>query len=1372
MVEKVRCPYCNLQVEPGTIKCPSCGYILEIAEKKEEPKKEIRDPWKEMEELYKKYGKKEKKIDPETVKAWEALEEIARQKAREKAKRTESQKPGAVQPSEVRRWETLEKEMKKTPPEHQVVPEPQRPQASPGGMKEKMKTNGLSTKSYDRKKRFQIEKKVQKKLFFIPLIFSIILVISTILFLHNILTEKKTRIKIDGNFDDWNLVDRFNFYEQMGGVNPNINITSAALFEDKNTVFIYIRVEGNALYGNNINRTDEFFLFFDTDRTSSTGYLVNGIGAEYMVRITGISNRVLSTGVYAYTGTTMGQQHNWNSWQYIGSCASAVHGSEIEVGVSKTKIDYMNAPVHIVANSFTGNTDEISYPLVSGNALLVTEVYELPAIVSQGEVKVETAILKVIGKPEIGKILVKESSSLITGCIEYRGKRYILKYEDNLLQANLGISFADGDHFSIYANPSSIAPGNLFGLTVDSIEVNNGYFWKKSTGTNNRSYVQSPPPSVKIDGAFGEWAPGGFTYDYDDTHNPSIDLRQTGKNVSALDEVFFYIQMAGNAFAGRAVPEHTPDYSGIAVEADSDRDTIPDSLDPLPFDFNNDGILDANTNNDVDGDGIRDYPYGNDYHLNTTIPDDQRFPQEFRGKFISVYIGPVSQPGTVLEGVDYVRVYVDTDGNPATGFGICAGNGAELLLEITGRACEITGATSYEWHGKWTKAGNFPAEQFGKQIEFGGVKLPNPAVAKYYMIATDWLGETDATEMRAGMRAEREESISAFDTNTRVNANTTGWQIWPDLAYSSDGTIYAVWESNETGYYAIYLSKSYDGGLTWANAVKLPASDNGSRPAIAVYGSGAGAVVHVVFEGSALGGGGVYPDLYYSRSTDGGETFTTVVLDSNYYSEDPDICVDALGYVYIVYTNWFLSFDADVKFRVSTDMGQSFGSAVSIASTGYNEYLPAVAVQGSGASSVLHVEYTYEHYNESGNQRYDTDVIYRKVTNAGSSPTVGSPVTVAGTANYSEYCISNSVAVDSTGNIHLVYTYNYTYYDYDVWYGRSTDGGGTFTTVNIASTRTYDEYQPRIALDDANNPHIVWQDNRSGNYDIWYTNSSNNGQSFLPYANHIKVNRDATTQSQACATVLFVNAQNARKELCIAWADRRSGDYDIYIANGTNRVYLSVNSPYGTPSGTGWYNAGTTAMASVQGIVYDSATVRHVCTGFAGTGSAPSSGTTNLTSFAIYKPSSVTFTWRNQYYCQISFTGTDAQHTVNGSYVENATLRSIAGLTGGWAGWCDENSLLYFHYVTSPQQNYTTDTHSWIVTGPITAVIHYSSPAGEIFNLEIVLLAITGILLIPALSKQPEPSRNISSNSRHVEPYRDKNHRKTVHPPGVEEHWN
>ena len=51
---------------------------------------------------------------------------------------------------------------------------------------------------------------------------------------------------------------------------------------------------------------------------------------------------------------------------------------------------------------------------------------------------------------------------------------------------------------------------------------------------------------------------------------------------------------------------------------DFDLDGIPDSNDLSPYDFNNDGINDATTYDDIDADGIEDYPYGIDYWLNTT----------------------------------------------------------------------------------------------------------------------------------------------------------------------------------------------------------------------------------------------------------------------------------------------------------------------------------------------------------------------------------------------------------------------------------------------------------------------------------------------------------------------------------------------------------------------------------------------------------------------------------------------------------------------------------------------------------------------------------------------------------------------------------
>src|SRR5439155_9902020 len=92
---------------------------------------------------------------------------------------------------------------------------------------------------------------------------------------------------------------------------------------------------------------------------------------------------------------------------------------------------------------------------------------------------------------------------------------------------------------------------------------------------------------------------------------------------------------------------------------DTDRDTVPDAIGPMPMDFNNDGTPDAQTNCDVDGDGIIDYgcPGGTNYWLNTTIPSN--FPAPYAGRFVSVYIGPDNRPPTL--GEDAVRIFLDID---------------------------------------------------------------------------------------------------------------------------------------------------------------------------------------------------------------------------------------------------------------------------------------------------------------------------------------------------------------------------------------------------------------------------------------------------------------------------------------------------------------------------------------------------------------------------------------------------------------------------------------------------------------------------------------------------------------------------------------
>jgi hypothetical protein len=84
-------------------------------------------------------------------------------------------------------------------------------------------------------------------------------------------------------------------------------------------------------------------------------------------------------------------------------------------------------------------------------------------------------------------------------------------------------------------------------------------------------------------------------------------------------------------------------------------------------------------------------------------------------------------------------------------------------------------------------------------------------------------------------------------------------------------------------------------------------------------------------------------------------------------------------------------------------------------------------------------------------------------------------------------------------------------------------------------------------------------------------------------------------------------------------------------ASWITQYYLTVNSAYGTPSGSGWYNAGADITFSVSSPVPESIISQHVCTGWTGTGSAPATGTDASLHFTINQPSSITWNWQSQF---------------------------------------------------------------------------------------------------------------------------------------------
>jgi hypothetical protein len=127
------------------------------------------------------------------------------------------------------------------------------------------------------------------------------------------------------------------------------------------------------------------------------------------------------------------------------------------------------------------------------------------------------------------------------------------------------------------------------------------------------------------------------------------------------------------------------------------------------------------------------------------------------------------------------------------------------------------------------------------------------------------------------------------------------------------------------------------------------------------------------------------------------------------------------------------------------------------------------------------------------------------------------------------------------------------------------------------------------------------------------------------------------------------------------------------------QYYLTVNSPYDSPGGAGWYDAGTVASFWVTSPASGGAGVQYICTGYSG--SASGSGTSG--SILMDGSKTITFTWRTQYLLtmQVNPAGGGTTTPAAGSdwYDPGTSVTIIASPASGnmWLNWAGAGSGSY-----------------------------------------------------------------------------------------------
>ena len=274
-------------------------------------------------------------------------------------------------------------------------------------------------------------------------------------------------------------------------------------------------------------------------------------------------------------------------------------------------------------------------------------------------------------------------------------------------------------------------------------------------------------------------------------------------------------------------------------------------------------------------------------------------------------------------------------------------------------------------------------------------------------------------------------------------SENTGSSTEPQISVEGNN-VYVVWEDDTPGINDIFFARSTDGGLTFSEPPQNISESTGVsfNPHISSDGDN----VYVVWQDNTPGGGA---DIFFSRSTDGGLTFSEPpenLSENTGFSSQPQISVEGNN-VYVVWVDSSPG-NSDIFFVRSTDGGLTFSEPPeNISESTGNSLRPQISSDGDNVYVVW--------------QSVNEDIFFSRSTDGGL--TFSEPP-----QNLSENTGSSfSPEISSDGdNVYVVWYDDTTPDDdFDIFFATSTDGGLTFSELpdNNISENPGGSFLPQIS---------------------------------------------------------------------------------------------------------------------------------------------------------------------------------------------------------------------------------------------------------------------------------------------------------------------
>jgi len=348
-------------------------------------------------------------------------------------------------------------------------------------------------------------------------------------------------------------------------------------------------------------------------------------------------------------------------------------------------------------------------------------------------------------------------------------------------------------------------------------------------------------------------------------------------------------------------------------------------------------------------------------------------------------------------------------------------------------------------------------------------------------------------------------------------SNTLSDSQSPEIIVSNDG-IFVLWVENKSGRSDVFFSKSTDGGNTFGTPVDLSGSLQGQSDYAAFAQKDKN--VYVIWQTSLSG----TAEVFLTRSSDGGTSFEKPIMisDTSKLAAFPQISVSDNH----VYSTWLEKSDnnsTNIVFTKSVDKASSFGTPLYLTHNTGNAGIPKIVADGN------QVYLTWED-NSNGN----FEIYLSKSDDYGAS--FHTPVDISNNVGQS----GTPQIVISKDNVYAVWMDNVSG-NYDILFTKSTDGGKSFGTPVDLSNLHSDSGYPRFAVS-GNNVYVTWTQTISRqNYDIFFAKSTNNGETFDK-----PVNLSNNFGGSGWPQIL------ADGNIYVSWVDSTPGRFDIFITKSSD----------------------------------------------------------------------------------------------------------------------------------------------------------------------------------------------------------------------------